>query len=232
MPTCLQLALSNPLPGQDAEYNRWYDAEHLLHGVLTPGMQAGQRFRRAAGPWPAGKHDYLALYEMDDPAFVLEQLVSVRGTGAMPISPAIDMATVQPPTMWRRATVRARSHVPTDAAARGPVVLMLASALEGQDEAFADALLRGGLAELADLPGVAKADLLALADRQLRGSARKYAHGLLLELHDEAAACAALAAPLPALPHLDPARWFAAVFRPLGPRLTAEAARLRTAESA
>jgi hypothetical protein len=57
MATCFQFALSNPVPGQEEEFNRWYGADHLIHGVLTPGILAGQRFRRVEGPWPSGKHD-------------------------------------------------------------------------------------------------------------------------------------------------------------------------------
>jgi hypothetical protein len=227
MATCLQLALTNPVPGQEEEFNRWYDAEHLVHGVLTPGMLAGQRFRRAVGPWPGGRHDYLAIYEIDDPAFALGQLARVRGTDAMPISPSIDMATVQPPLMWRRATVRTARHIATDTSERETLVLVLANAEEGQGEAFEAALVRGGLAELADLPGVLAAELLTLADEQLRGSARKHAYGILLELHDEAAGVSSLEHRLRALRHLDAERWCAAVFRPIGRRLTQEEARRR-----
>ena len=108
MATCYQFALSNPVPGQEEEFNRWYGTDHLLHGVLTPGILAGQRFQRAGGPWPSGNHDYLTIWEMDDPAYALAQLAKVRSTDAMPISPSVDMSTVQPPTMWRRATVRSR----------------------------------------------------------------------------------------------------------------------------
>jgi hypothetical protein len=225
MATCLQFALSNPVPGRDDEFNRWYDREHLLHGALTPGMLAGQRFRRADGPWPSGRHDYLAIWEIDDPARVVAELARARESGAMPISPAIDMATVQPPTMWRRATVRSAARVAIDTSERATVVLMLANAAPGESEAFERALLRGGLAELADRPGVVSAELLTLADEQIRGSARKHAFALLLELHDDAAALAALAERLPALPHLDRERWHAAVFRPIGQRLTAADAR-------
>lgn len=227
MPTCLQFALSNPVPGREEEFNRWYGTDHLLHGVLTPGVLAGQRFRRADGPWPSGRHDYLMIWEMDDPAFALEQLASVKGTDAMPISPAIDMATVQPPTMWRRATVRSRARIATDTGARRTVVLVLANALEGQGGAFEDALLRGGLAELADLPGVICAELLTLAEQQIRGNARKYAYAVLLELDDERTAIASLGDRLPALPLLDRERWLATVFRPIGPRTsTADARRI------
>jgi hypothetical protein len=225
MATCLQFALSNPVLGREEEYNRWYDTDHLLHGVLTPGILAGQRFRRQAGPWPSGKHEYLAIWEMDDPAFALAQLAQANGTDAMPISPAIDMTTVQPPTMWRRATVRARGRIATDTSERKTVVLMLASAANAEGDAFEASLLLGGLAELADLPGVLAAELLTLADEQIRGSARKYAFGILLELHDENAGILSLSDRLPALRHLDPERWFAAVFRPTGRRLTTAQAR-------
>lgn len=220
MPACLQLALSNPVPGREEEFDRWYGTEHLLHGARTPGVLAGQRFRRTAGPWPSGTHDYLTIWEMDDPAYAIAQLAKVRGSDAMPLSPAIDMATVQPPILWRRATVRSVARIVADTSERKTVVLLLAGGADGQGDAFADALLRGGLAALADLPGVLCGELLALAEQQIRGNARKYAHAVLLELHDEATALAALAERLPALPHLDPARWLATVFRPIGHRLT------------
>lgn len=228
MPTCLQFALSNPVAGREDEFNRWYEHDHLRNGVLTPGILAGQRFRRADGPWPSGKHEYLTIWEIDDPAFALAQLASVKGTDAMPISPAIDMSTVQPPTMWRRATVRSRARIAVDTSERGALILMLANACEGQSDAFEAALLRGGLADLADAPGVIAAELLTLAEQQIRGNARKYAYGLLLEIHDEVVAVASLRDRLPALPLLDRERFVATVFRPLGRRVTSEAAGRRS----
>jgi len=225
MATCLQFALSNPVPGQKEEFNRWYGTDHLIHGVLTPGILAAQRFRRVEGPWPSGKHDYLTIWEMDDPAFALAQLAKARETDAMPISPSVDMSTVQPPTMWRRATVRTAARVATDTSERRTLVLMLANAAAGEAEAFEGALLRGGLAELADLRGVISAELLTLADEQIRGSARKFAYAVLLELHDEGEALTSLEDRVPALPHLDRERWLAVVFRPIGHRLTTSEAR-------
>ena len=225
MATCFQFALSNPVPGQEEEFNRWYGTDHLSHTVLIPGILAGQRFRRIEGPWPSGKHDYLTIWELDDPAYALAQLARARGTDAMPISPSVDMSTVQPPTMWRRATVRTAARFATDTGERRTVVLMLANAAAGEGEAFEGALLRGGLAEVADLRGVISAELLTLADEQIRGSARKYAYAVLFELHDEGEALDALATHVPALPHLDRERWIAVVFRPLGHRVTTSEAR-------
>ena len=220
MPTCLQFALSNPTPGQEEEFNRWYGTDHLIHGVLVPGVLAGQRFKRIAGPWPEGKHEYLMVWEMDDPAFALAQLANARHGEKMPISSAIDMSTVQPPTMWRRASVRSAARIATDTVERKSVVLALMNAREGEDEPFAAALLGGYMAMLADSAGVICAEFLTLADEQIRGNARKYRFGLLIELLDEARALASLSSLLPSLPHLDPQRWLAPVFQPLGHRMT------------
>src|SRR5262245_65090258 len=173
MPTCFQFALSNPVSGREEEFNRWYGTDHMIPTVQVPGVLAGQRFRRVEGPWPSGKRDYLTIWEMDDPAYALAQLGQARGTDAMPISPSVDMSTVQPPTMWRRARVRTAARIATDTSERRTVVLMLANAAAGEGDAFGGALLRGGLAELADLPGVMSAELFTLADEQIRGSAKK-----------------------------------------------------------
>jgi hypothetical protein len=171
-------------------------------------------------PWPAGTHDYLMIWELDDPAFTLEELSKVKGTAAMPISPAINMDTVQPPTMWRRAEVRSASRPVIDSHSRGAVIFGLYNAAEGADDLFARALLTGVLAEIADTPGVVAAEYLTLADEQIRGNCRKYPHGLLIELADEAVAVAALTERLATLPYADDKRWLAALFHPLGRRLT------------
>ncbi|TVV76642.1 hypothetical protein [Sphingomonas solaris] len=220
MSNALQLVLSQPTAGMDAEFNEWYGGSHMLHRVEAPGVLAGQRFRRADGPWPSGKHDYLMIWELDDPAFTLAALAKVKGTADMPISPAINMDTVQPPTMWRRAEVRNAARVPVDTEARRPVVFALYSAATGEDAALADSLLDGGLRALADRSGVLSAQYLTLADEQIRGNCRKYPHGLLIELHDEAAGVAALTGVLAALPHTDPDRWMPILFRPVGERVT------------
>lgn len=233
MATCFQFALSNPVRGQEQEFERWYGTDHLVHTVLIPGILAGQRFHRIEGPWPSGKHDHLTIWEIDDPAFALAELAKARGTDTMPISPSVDMSTVQPPTMWRRATVRSAARIATSTNERRTVVLMLANADPGESGgSFEGWLLRGGLAELADLPGLISAELLTLADEQIRGSAKKYAYAILLELHDEARALESLKDRLPALPHLDRERWFAAVFRPVGHRLTTWEARRERAGKA
>ena len=230
MATCFQFALSNPVAGQEEEFNRWYGTEHLTHGVLTPGILAGQRFQRVEGPWPSGKHDYLTVWEMDDPAFALAQLAQARETDAMPISPSVDMSTVQPPTMWRRATVRTAARIATDTSERRIRRADARQRVRRRGGSVPGRAAAWRLAELADRPGVISAELLTLADEQIRGSAKKYAYAVLLELHDEGQALASLADRLPALPHLDRERWLAVVFRPIGHRLTASDARRASAK--
>jgi hypothetical protein len=225
MTTALQLVLSNPTVGMEEAFNEWYAGPHLIHGVQTPGIVSGQRFKRASGPWPAGKHDYLMIWEIDDPAYALAELAKVKGSDTMPISPAIDMQTVQPPTMWRRAEIRSTALIANDTSSFGTIVFGLYNAAEGEDPAFAEALLTGGLAGIADSAGVIAAQYLTLAEAQIRGNARKFPHGILIELHHEADALAALTEKLATLPHADPARWMAIVFRPMGPRLTKRDAR-------
>ncbi|PXA82851.1 hypothetical protein DMC47_45145 [Nostoc sp. 3335mG] len=220
MANVLQLVLSQPNEGMDEEFNHWYGGSHLLHGVETPGVLSGQRFTRAAAPWPNGRHDYLMIWEMDDPAYTLAELAKVKGSADMPISPAINMDTVQPPTFWRRAEVRNRGRFAGDSAQLNTVVAGFYKAAEGEDDAFANALLSGGLLGIADLPGVISAQYLTLADEQIRGNCRKYPHGLLIELSDEATGVAALKDVLPSLPHADADRWMAILFRPKGDKLT------------
>src|SRR3954471_859489 len=49
-------------PAHDAEFNHWYDREHMQERVAIPGFQAARRFRAIA----PGARPYLALYDTDD----------------------------------------------------------------------------------------------------------------------------------------------------------------------
>lgn len=233
MAISLQFTLLNPAAGKEEAFVQWYSKLHAARGVLTPGILAAQCFRRIDGPWPQGVHDYLNIWEFDDPTYALEQLEIVRGTDKMPWSDTVDRDGIQPPTMWIRAQVRNGARVPSDSSNRGTCVLMLANALEGRGQAFEDAILKqGGLTNLADLPGVLSVDFLTLAEKQIRGNCRKYPLALLFELHDEQAGMGTLRDVLPALPELDAARWLAPVFRPFTAKLNKHegADQLRAAE--
>ena len=58
-------------PEHEAEYNRWYDEEHIAHLLAVPGfLSAGRYEALKGGP------KYLALYELEAPE-VLRILVRV-----------------------------------------------------------------------------------------------------------------------------------------------------------
>ncbi len=229
MSASLQFAMSNATPGMEEEFERWYGQEHLPHVLRVPGVLAGQRFRRVrTESLPNGPHEYLVIWEFDDPQLALQQLARSKGGEEMPISPAIDMATLQPPTMWLRATVRNATHPVSDTSTRGPVLLALVNPEPQAGDALERELLTAGLGRLADVPGVLCAHLLTLTAEQIRGNARKFQYGLFFELADEGPV-SRLSSLLAALPRVDRSKWMASLYRPLATRVVAGSP--RTAES-
>jgi len=91
------VVLTNPTPGNDTEYNRWYNEQHIPDVLNVPGFVAAQRFRLAdSETGDKHPHRYLALYEIesDDLAGTLKQLQSRAGTADMVMSDAIDLKGV------------------------------------------------------------------------------------------------------------------------------------------
>ncbi|MGH7914389.1 MAG: hypothetical protein ACREPW_07040 [Candidatus Binataceae bacterium] len=90
------VVLSNPTtPGQEAEYNEWYNKVHIADVLNVPGFVAAQRFKLAEAQFADGvpSHRYLALYEIesDDPKASLKELEKRVGTADMMMSDGIDM---------------------------------------------------------------------------------------------------------------------------------------------
>lgn len=96
MPKYVFLALTNPAPGKEAEYNEWYDKTHLADVLNVPGFVSAQRFRLNEPEYALNKaqsHKYLALYEMEtnDIAGSLKELSGRIGSPAMVMTDALDM---------------------------------------------------------------------------------------------------------------------------------------------
>ena len=91
MKTYRYIVLTNPVDGQEAEFNRWYDEQHLADVLKVPGFKAAQRFKVAA--YESVNWRYLAIYEFDsdDPEKTVGLLSDLAGTDAMPMSDALDM---------------------------------------------------------------------------------------------------------------------------------------------
>lgn len=82
---------SNPVPGRDAEYNRWYTERHLADVIAVPGFISAQRFR-IVDPQADGApgQSYMAIYTMrtDDPERLLAELTDLVESGRMEMSDA------------------------------------------------------------------------------------------------------------------------------------------------
>jgi len=86
---------SNPAPGQEAEYNRWYDEQHIPDVLDVPGFVSAQRFAYAEtqmAPNAEPSHRYLAIYDIDtdDLPATLAAFRARGGTPQMVMSDAID----------------------------------------------------------------------------------------------------------------------------------------------
>jgi hypothetical protein len=79
--------LTNPVPGKEAEYNEWYNKQHIPDGA--------QRFRLADTQMGDDKktHKYLALYEIEtnDLAATFKEMAARRGTPDIVMSDSIDL---------------------------------------------------------------------------------------------------------------------------------------------
>ncbi len=56
----------NVAPDHDAEFNEWYDHEHIPALAAVPGVLSARRFKD-----PTGTHRYLALYHLKTPEVTL-----------------------------------------------------------------------------------------------------------------------------------------------------------------
>ena len=97
------VVLTNCTPGDDDIFNAWYDEEHIADLMRIPGivgvkrgtltdvqtMMQGEDIVMANAELLGAKHKYLAIYEIeaDDPAAVLQEVVSRAKTPEMPLSP-------------------------------------------------------------------------------------------------------------------------------------------------
>ena len=90
------VVFSNALEGRDADFNDWYDNQHLGDVLAVPGFYRAQRLtidRTLTGE--AAEFKYLAVYEFeaDDLDRTLGYFFSVINTDKMPITDAMDQTS-------------------------------------------------------------------------------------------------------------------------------------------
>jgi hypothetical protein len=99
MPKYTFVVMTNPVDGKEAEFNEWYNSNHIPDVLNVPGFVSGHRFRLAdaqMGGEASRAYKYLALYEIetDDLAATLKELRARGGTADIVPSDAIDTKKV------------------------------------------------------------------------------------------------------------------------------------------
>jgi len=83
----LFVALTNSVsPERDDEFNHWYNEVHANDLLSLPTMRSMVRYRATQQITPGGKqpfHQYMAIYDLDDPKAAFEALVERRSTFTM-----------------------------------------------------------------------------------------------------------------------------------------------------
>jgi hypothetical protein len=64
--SAIMIALTNSVPGREAEFNAWYDDIHVKDLVAVPGIVAAQRYLAVpSGDAPAALYQYLTIYRTE-----------------------------------------------------------------------------------------------------------------------------------------------------------------------
>jgi hypothetical protein len=104
------IVFSNPTPGQDDEYNDWYNNIHLAEVVEIPGFVAAQRFELSGDQldgFPTSEHRYLSIYEFDrPPGEPLETLRQQLESGEIGLPGSIDVDSIRP---WAFSSISERA---------------------------------------------------------------------------------------------------------------------------
>jgi hypothetical protein len=97
MPSHVLVVFTNPVEGQEQEFNDWYDNVHLPDLLTVTGIVSGQRFEAPSTPEGA-PGAYLTVYELEaDPEAVSAEMTERVMSGEFKMSPAIDLSKF---AMW------------------------------------------------------------------------------------------------------------------------------------
>lgn len=95
MPRHHYVILSQAEPGREAEFDQWYDTQHLSDVCKVDGVVSARRFiidvQKVTELDGAPRWTSLAIYEIesDDPTGVMNAISEVAGSDAMPLSDAL-----------------------------------------------------------------------------------------------------------------------------------------------
>ena len=87
----ISIALTNAAEGREANYNEWYEKQHMQDVLAIPGIQSAQRFQISEQSRQKLGYRYMAIYEVetDDITNIHRAIAERAGTDAMPRSDAV-----------------------------------------------------------------------------------------------------------------------------------------------
>lgn len=89
------VAISNPVPGREAECGRWYDEIHLREMVGVPGILSAQRYELLRGAPSKAFKRYLAIYEVEaDDEEAARAIITRLNAAQLPLSDALEVSSV------------------------------------------------------------------------------------------------------------------------------------------
>lgn len=85
------VAFTNPADGRDAEFNHWYDHQHIPDVLAIPGITSTERMVCVHD----GPHRYMTIYDVDvtDVHSVMNEITARAGGERMQLSDALDMTS-------------------------------------------------------------------------------------------------------------------------------------------
>lgn len=95
MPRFTYIVLSRCTPGEEAEFEDWYTGRHMADVCAIQGVESARLSRiclQKVYDLDAPEWGYITQYELeaDDPQDVIDAILAVSGSDAMPLHPALD----------------------------------------------------------------------------------------------------------------------------------------------
>jgi hypothetical protein len=173
LPPRISMVFSAPAAGRDADYNRWYDEEHLPESLAVPGYAGARRYRLSEDQLPGmapSPHEYLTIYELDrPPAEALGALAAKLESGAIAPPDSIDVGSIRSWAFTRISTASAPRGSGRSPAAH--LSIAFSAPTPGREEEFNEWYDEIHLAEALALPGHVGAHRYRLSEDQLPGMA-------------------------------------------------------------
>ncbi len=234
--TYLTLVFNEPMPGQDVEYNRWYNEEHLPDVVAVPGFVSAQRFRRSAVQLRADvppSPQYLIAFSIvtDDLQGVYAEVRRRAQSGETKMSPTVKRGSGMNLTYLVTDTVGATPSPASPPPAPFAYQVVLADAQPGQEAELDEWYRAHHAAEIASFPGFTGYRLGTISPVQMMGTPPTGQHHLALfgmNATDLAKTAAVFQHPDRPMTHGPGAvNLFSVVYEAIGPLVSGDAVRAK-----